>query len=232
MGMAADNGAERATRRSPGEAKVALVAAARELFAANGYSGTSTRQIAEHAGVADSILYRNFRTKADLFDAAVVEPVRRFLAGYIDQWAGHTELAQPADLPTREFVVGLYDVLREHRALVMALASAHAFDGDAIDSAASGPPLADLLDGLQSFVAEAAERNGFTWLNVPLAIRFTIGMVLSTAVFGDWVFPAHDDDVDHDTLVEEMVQFVLHGIAHPRDSAPPPPARRKGRRTV
>jgi hypothetical protein len=57
-------------------------------------------------------------------------------------------------------------------------------------------------------------------------------MVLSTAVFGDWVFPALDEHVDHDTLVEEMVQFVLHGIAHPRDARPPGLARRKGMRTV
>ena len=113
----------------------------------------------------------------------------------------------------------------------MALASAHAFDGDAVDRATNGAPLAKLLHGLQDFVAEAAERNGFTWLNVPLAIRFTIGLVLSTAVFEDWVFPPHDEPVDRDILVEEMVQFVLHGISHPRDQRPRKPARRKARAT-
>ncbi|MGH9034735.1 MAG: TetR/AcrR family transcriptional regulator, partial [Acidimicrobiia bacterium] len=104
--MAEVNGNQEAspTRRSPGEARRLVLASAQELFATNGYSGTSTRQIAEHAGVNYSILYRNFGTKANLFDLAVVEPVRQFLSRYIDQWADHTELAQPADIPARAFI--------------------------------------------------------------------------------------------------------------------------------
>jgi AcrR family transcriptional regulator len=204
------------TRRSPGEARELVIASAQELFAANGFSGTSTREIAEHAGVNYSILYRNFGTKANLFDLAVVEPVRQFLSRYIDQWADHTKLAQPADIPAREFVGGLYDVLRENRTLVMALVSAHAFNGDAFDQERPPAPLAELLAGLSDFVAAAAERNGFTWLDPPVAIRFTIGLVLSVAVLDDWLFPAHDRQLDRDDFVEEMVQFVLHGISHPR----------------
>src|SRR5205085_8277842 len=144
----ADNETPSASRRSPGEARRELIAAGRELFAANGYSGTSTRQIADRAGVNESILYRNFRTKAALFDAAVVEPVRQFLADYME-WAGQPNSVEPPDVPARRFVSGLYDVLREHRSLVMALASAHAFDGDAVDRATNGAPLAKLLHGLQ-----------------------------------------------------------------------------------
>ncbi|MGH9036250.1 MAG: TetR/AcrR family transcriptional regulator [Acidimicrobiia bacterium] len=204
------------TRRSPGEARRLVIASAQELFATNGYSGTSTRQIAEHAGVNYSILYRNFGTKANLFDLAVVEPVRQFLSRYIEQWADHTELARPADIPARAFIGGLYDVLRENRTLVMALVSAHAFEADAFDQEQPPAPLAELLAGLSDFVAAAAERNGFTWLDPAVAIRFTIGLVLSVAVLDDWLFPAQDRALGRDDFVEEMVQFVLHGIAHPR----------------
>jgi AcrR family transcriptional regulator len=53
-----------ATRRS-------LLAAARELFAADGYDGTTVRAIAERAGVNQALLFRHFGNKEQLFAEAV-----------------------------------------------------------------------------------------------------------------------------------------------------------------
>lgn len=46
-----------------------LVAVSRELFAAQGYAGTSTEQVLAHAGATRGALYHHFRDKADLFAA-------------------------------------------------------------------------------------------------------------------------------------------------------------------
>jgi AcrR family transcriptional regulator len=51
----------------------ALLAAAREVFVAKGYGG-STRAIARRAGVSEAVLYQRHRTKLDLFFAAMVPP--------------------------------------------------------------------------------------------------------------------------------------------------------------
>jgi AcrR family transcriptional regulator len=51
----------------------ALLAAAREVFVAQGYGG-STRAIARRAGVSEAVLYQRHRTKLDLFFAAMVPP--------------------------------------------------------------------------------------------------------------------------------------------------------------
>jgi AcrR family transcriptional regulator len=55
--------------------RAALVAAARELFGAQGYAATPVEEIARSAGVTKGALYHHFTDKDDLF-RAVVEAVK------------------------------------------------------------------------------------------------------------------------------------------------------------
>jgi AcrR family transcriptional regulator len=54
-------------------AKERLVAAARRLFARQGYDGTSVHDIAAEAGVADSALYGHFAGKAEIYQMLLHE---------------------------------------------------------------------------------------------------------------------------------------------------------------
>ena len=59
--------------RRPGtpDTRAAILTAARSLFAANGYAGTSVRSVAAAAGVDASLVHHYFGTKDDLFIAAL-----------------------------------------------------------------------------------------------------------------------------------------------------------------
>lgn len=50
-----------------------LIEAAQQIFAASGFRGTSTKAIAEAAGVSEALLFRHFPTKADLYAAILIE---------------------------------------------------------------------------------------------------------------------------------------------------------------
>lgn len=49
--------------------KRAIVETAMPLFAGKGFTGTTTKEIAERAGVSEALLYRHFPTKAALYEA-------------------------------------------------------------------------------------------------------------------------------------------------------------------
>jgi AcrR family transcriptional regulator len=75
-----DDAVSTTTRKTPRETQAArsartrgaLLAAARELFAAQGFAATGREEIAERAGVTRGALYHHFASKTDLA-AAVVE---------------------------------------------------------------------------------------------------------------------------------------------------------------
>ena len=60
---------------------VRIVEAAVQLFSRQGYKGTSTREIAQLAGVNEATLFRYFARKADLFWAAAESRLTRLKLG-------------------------------------------------------------------------------------------------------------------------------------------------------
>jgi AcrR family transcriptional regulator len=56
----------------PGEERRAsIVSAAVRLFAARGFRGATTRELAAAVGVSEPVLYQHFRTKRELYDAII-----------------------------------------------------------------------------------------------------------------------------------------------------------------
>jgi AcrR family transcriptional regulator len=206
----------RRTRRSPQEVRELLLGAARSTFAARGYARASTRDIADAAGVSEALLFRHFGTKANLFERAILDPFHGFMDGYVDGRPGDiTDVPPPPEVPSRDYVAPLYDLLSQNRELVMALLAARAYE---IDLAAT-PELSDALDRLQAVVELELAQRGLEGVDVPVTIRVTFAMIVSLAVFEDWLFPC-DNRPSKDRIVDEMVRFMVHGLARDRTVAP------------
>jgi AcrR family transcriptional regulator len=74
----------------------ALISAARELFGAHGYDGTSIDAVLAAAGVARGALYHHFATKTDLFDAVLEREIMAL-----------ADAVRKSARPTREPLAGL-----------------------------------------------------------------------------------------------------------------------------
>lgn len=101
-------------QRVAGEKRTAIIAAATELFTADGYGSTSLARVAEAADVSTATLFKQFPTKADLFEAIVTDYWGRAAApgrplDPVDPTSGLTALGrQYADLLLRPGMVGLH----------------------------------------------------------------------------------------------------------------------------
>ena len=205
--MAAPN----AKKRRPSEEVHRLILeAARALFAAKGYEGTSTREVAEVAGVYEPMVYRRFGSKAELFEAAVLAPFNEVVSDYLAAWESQVEAPATVEALTRQFVEPLYDLLNEHRGLVLALISADigASDGPAD---ANIPGLRELIERLEPQIEIEAVRRPLPGLDVPATLRVSVGMVIGMAILDHWLRDA-DYELSRERIVDEMVRYCLYGV--------------------
>ena len=124
-----------AVRRPRGEPRRLLLDAARELFARKDYRSTTTREIAESAGVTEYLLFRHFGSKAGLFREALVLPFTSIVDEFAQQWQTLIPEETDEDELARHFVEQVYDVVVEHRGLLLTLVASEAFSEEEVADA-------------------------------------------------------------------------------------------------
>src|SRR5205085_405059 len=75
----ASSTSERASgsRMSAEDRRQQIVTIAGGLFSQKGFRGTTTKEVAEHAGVSEAIIFRHFATKNDLYAAILDAKVQQ-----------------------------------------------------------------------------------------------------------------------------------------------------------
>ena len=187
--------------------------AAAVVFARKGYGGAGTKEIAELARTSETVIYRHFASKADLFSAAVLAPFIDFIAEYKafftrcfeeEKWDDHLLMEQ--------CVATLYDHLHEHRNAVIALVAAGG------DPAAEGPSreaarhLNELFDSFRELSLQRWEQGGgFEASRLHIWNRLIVGMIVSVTALEPWFVPDGWNRPTRNELVDAMTELLLHG---------------------
>ncbi|KUH90649.1 TetR/AcrR family transcriptional regulator [Mycobacterium sp. IS-1556] len=200
-----------AVRRPRGEARRLLLDAARELFARRDYRATTTREIAEAAGVTEYLLFRHFGSKAGLFREALVLPFTDFVADFGKTWQAVDPEATDEEELSRQFVGRLYDVLVDHKGLLLTLVASDGLSEEEIESAG----IADIRRALALLGQISAEgmhlrglHSGQPDLPAHSTVAMIVGMVALRSTFFGTKPPARE------AIVDELVQAILHGFLH------------------
>jgi AcrR family transcriptional regulator len=186
-----------------------IVAAARDLFVAQGYEGTSTREIARKAGVIQAAVFRHFGTKEALFAHVALEPLSTFIQDFVDQWEQESLNQASEQEVTRAYVTGLSRLVRENRLLFAMLADAEGAERFEESATAVRAALNRHLEDLESRSRAMAARDGRRPMDLGLAARFTIALVLGTALFEDTLFSDGRPRVSRLRLERELADYVL-----------------------
>ncbi len=121
-------------RQTAEERREAVVAAATHEFAARGYAGTSTQDIAKRVGVSQPYLFQLFGTKRDLFIAAIRECFTRVRTQFeLVAGEARTKSSDPSDV-LREMGHAYLDLLRDRDLLRLQLQAYAACDDPDIQS--------------------------------------------------------------------------------------------------
>jgi AcrR family transcriptional regulator len=201
-------------RRPRGEPRRLLLDAARELFARQDYRSTTTREIAEAAGVSEYLLFRNFGSKAGLFREALVLPFTSFVDEFGRTWQSVIPEETEEEELARLFVGQLYDVMVEHRGLLLTLLASEGFSPDEI----AGTGIADIREALAvlgQISAEGMQLRGFRSSQPDLPAHSTVAMIVGMVALRSTYFG--DKQPSREAIVDELVQATLHGFLHRHD---------------
>ncbi|CAN5826591.1 hypothetical protein BH09ACT7_BH09ACT7_28210 [soil metagenome] len=198
-------------RRPRGEGRRLLLEAARELFARQDYRGTTTREIAEAAGVSEYLLFRHFGSKAGLFREAIVLPFTSVVDDFGKTWrAVVPEETDEEDL-SRQFVGHLYDVLVENQGLLLTLVASDGLTEEEIESAGISD-IRRALTLLGQISAEGMSLRGMRSSQPDMPAHSTVAMIVGMVALRTTFFGSKQPD--RDVIVDELVQAVLHGFLH------------------
>jgi AcrR family transcriptional regulator len=161
----------RARAVSPDSVRARTLAAARELFAQNGYGATTTKEICVRAGVAEPTLFRNFGSKAELFEAAILEPFTEFIDGWTKSWHDFSAEASVEDLAD-SLVGGLFKLVRRDRRLFQELMEARANPNKALHrpAVAISARIGDGLRAVHDVGLQIADERDLRHLDPPATI--------------------------------------------------------------
>ena len=206
------------THRRRGEPRRLLLAAARDLFARQDYRSTTTREIAEQAGVAEHLLFRNFGSKAALFREALVVPFIDVVDAFSDEWPTISPETAVEEEVAAGFLGSLYDLFVENRGLVMTLLAADALSDEELEESGIRD-ISDALAVIGRIGAEGIDLKGLHSQDHELAARSTMAMVAGMAAFGKTFFGGRPPS--RDAIVRELALMSLHGFLHREGQRPP-----------
>jgi len=182
------------------ETRSKILAAARELFERNGTRGTTTREVAERAGVNEATLFRHFGSKRALLDAMREQACG--VARFRDVLSALSGTDLEADL--RSLAYFIVEVMSENRAM-MCISLAEDAAGTADLPVWRGP--AEIKAELTSYFA-AQFAAGAIRTEPAFAARYFLGMLFSYVV-GRKLW---DSAVPDRAVLDRVVDVILHGV--------------------
>jgi AcrR family transcriptional regulator len=157
-----------------GSTRSRILDVALELFAAQGFAATTTRELAERLGFTKAALYYHFPTKDALLQA-LVQPVVDQLSALVEGPGGVPEDGD-ADGARRRLLTAYLGIIAEHRQLLGVLVQ---------DPSATGRPA---MEAGKAFYERLTARLGGPG-PVPLAqrtrIRFVLGGLHAAVLFAE-----------------------------------------------
>jgi AcrR family transcriptional regulator len=186
--------------RSPEETRNRILAATRQLFAKKGRRGTTTREIAELAGVNEATLFRHFGNKD-----ALIEACAEHYCATVQLQELLTSLNGDLEADLRRIAQSLYERMDQVRDLiVMSLVEEN--DTSVGDAAWRAPSAIRQIVG--DYMAKRVQSGELAGDPLLLA-RVFMGMIFSQ-VIGRKKFPELDYTTDQ--IIDFQIGVFLNGV--------------------
>jgi TetR/AcrR family transcriptional regulator len=193
------------TRPTSQERQASLITAAASLFAAKGFNGTTTKEIAKAAGVSEALVFKHFPTKRALYAAILAEKVT-----VNELLEAVNESAKKRDDRRVFTLIASFRIRPGADSTLLRLLLFSALEGHELSEIFFDKHHRVFYDHLATYIETRIAEGAFREVDPLLAARAFIGMVvhhrLLHEIFG---VPMHRT---HDETVTTYVELFLTGL--------------------
>jgi AcrR family transcriptional regulator len=197
--------ARKTIRVSSEERQASLIASAASLFAAKGFNGTTTKEIARAAGVSEALVFKYFPTKRALYAAILAEKVT-----VSELLTAVAEAAKKRDDSRVFTLIARYRIRPGVDPTLLRLLLFSALEGHELSEMFFGRHHKVFYEHLATYIQTRIRERAFRKVDPLLAARAFIGMVvhhrLLHEIFG---VPMH---CSHDETVSTYVELFMNGL--------------------
>jgi AcrR family transcriptional regulator len=199
-------------RRAPGQIHRLLLQAAREVFEEKGYARATTKEITLRAGVAETLLFRNFGSKANLFTEAVLLPLADFFSDWVRRFTNAPPTPDVLDTQYR-FNESLYEMAAANRGLLLTFFATAVFEPELLAAHDAIAAISESLDALGEASEAEVRRLGvdLEGYDVLIGSRMVVGQILALALFDSILLPTGDLARSREDLLQQLTRQVLFG---------------------
>jgi AcrR family transcriptional regulator len=194
------------------EKQIKIVQAAVEIFSAKGYSGSSTSEIAQKAGVAEGTIFRHYKTKKDLLLSIVAPMMTKLIAPFALK--DFTKILE-ADYPEvedflRAVIRNRMEFARKNFPVLKIFLHEIPFQEELqaqFKEIVAKQVLLRAEKAVKHFQAEGKLIQLPTSTTIRLIATTIIGLILLRFLFlpeADW---------DEDREIEHTIDYIMHGLA-------------------
>ena len=185
-----------------------LISAAASLFAAKGFKGTTTREIARAAGVSEALVFKYFPTKQALYAAILAEK-----APLSELFGAVEEVARKRDDHRVFTLIAGYRIRPGADPTMLRLLLFSALEGHELADMFFGKQHRWFYDYLAGYIRTRIQDGAFRDVDPLLAARAFIGMVVHHRLLHEiFEVPLH---CSHKDIVATYVDLFLNGLRRP-----------------
>ena len=212
---ATTEGAATSARMAGEERRLQIVAVAVRLFSERGFRGTTTKEIAQAAGVSEAMVFRHFATKEELY------------AAILDHKACSGDKFEPAEMAAD--AIKRKDDRAVFESLALGALKHHERDPHfqrlLLHSALEKHELAQMFfdefvrrvyEFLGSYIRERQREGALIEMDPAIVVRCFIGMVMHHSLNNNlWDPKRRLLNISNETAAKHFTDILLHGITSP-----------------
>jgi AcrR family transcriptional regulator len=195
-------------RMKADERRQEIIRAAMEVFARNGFGGSTTREIAENAGISEAMIYSHFQNKEDLYTAIIDEKLQESEPLYYPLDAIRNRDDQ------RVFTTIVSNYLDRHGedTTFLRLLLFSALEGHELASMFVAGPVRKFFEFLADYIRERIDEGAFRPVNPEITSRCLLGMVHYFVLLREILADDTLNPIDPTAAIETIVNIFCEGI--------------------